>query len=104
MTATLWVDPDHLRSVAPRFDQLADTAGRLRARLVDGLDAEGVSWGNDEGGDVFATDYVPASESAVEAITTLLGVLTGIGDRLRETAGAFEGTDIQFAQRLDGHL
>ncbi|MFC9766903.1 hypothetical protein [Rhodococcus jostii] len=40
MSAQLWVDPTHLRSVAPRFDALSQRMAEVAATLHSTLEAE----------------------------------------------------------------
>jgi len=100
MSRALWVDPHHLRTVAPQFDALADTADALLTELTSTLDAERTAWGSDEGGTAFARHYVPGAESAVHAALSLVALFSAIGDGMRATAESFEATDTRFARRL----
>ncbi|MCQ4120425.1 WXG100 family type VII secretion target [Rhodococcus tibetensis] len=102
MSATLWVDPNHFRTVAPRFGGLADTADALIAELTSALDAEGAAWGSDEGGTAFAGHYIPGAESAVHAVASLVALFSAIGDGMRATAESFEATETRFSQELGG--
>ncbi|MBP1162446.1 WXG100 family type VII secretion target [Rhodococcus sp. PvR099] len=102
MSRPVWVDPDGLRSAAPRFEAVADALDRTRTQLSGALQAEGASWGSDETGAAFAEGYVPGADSAVDGLLKVAEAMRAIAGAVTETADAFDGSDRGFAGSLSG--
>jgi uncharacterized protein YukE len=78
-----------------------DMAGRATA-LASGLDAEGQCWGNDEAGQKFATDYVPAADGVRKVMAEVAKTLQDIGKNLEESANLMEQQDTFNARGISG--
>jgi len=102
VSAQLWVDPAHLRSVAPRFDALSQRMAEAAATLHSTLEAEGECWGGDETGTTFANGYLPSAEVAEHSLGFAVGALAALGTELRSTADSFDDTDRGTASSLAG--
>ena len=102
MSAQLWVDPTHLRSVAPRFDALSQRMAEVAATLHSTLEAEGECWGGDGTGTTFASGYLPSADAAGQSLGFAVGALAALGSRLRSTADSFDDTDRGTASSLAG--
>ncbi|AII04831.1 WXG100 family type VII secretion target [Rhodococcus opacus] len=102
MSAQLWVDPAHLRSVAPRFDALSQRMAEVAATLHSTLEAEGECWGGDQTGTTFANGYLPSAEVAEHSLGFAVGALAALGTELRSTADSFDDTDRGTASSLAG--
>lgn len=84
---------------AVRPARLRESGGELAA-VGDGLDGQGAQlsgdasiWGSDEEGAAFGGAYVEVAEAAREALTSLVGELASIGDRLVAMANTYTETD-----------
>ncbi|MFD6060974.1 WXG100 family type VII secretion target [Rhodococcus wratislaviensis] len=102
MSAQLWVDPAHLRSVAPRFDALSQRMAEVAATLHSTLEAEGECWGGDQTGTTFANGYLPSAEVAEHSLGFAVGALAALATELRSTADSFDDTDRGTASSLAG--
>nr|WP_259465560.1 type VII secretion target [Rhodococcus opacus] len=102
VSAQLWVDPAHLRSVAPRFEALSQRMAEVAAALHSTLEAEGECWGGDEIGTTFASGYLASADVAGRSLGFAAGALAALGSRLRSTADSFDDTDRGTASSLAG--
>lgn len=102
MSAQLWVDPAHLRGVAPRFAALSQRMTEVAATLTATLDGEGECWGADETGTAFASGYLPSADAAEHSLGFALAALAAVGSKLRSTADSFDDTDRGTASSLAG--
>jgi len=102
VSAQLWVDTAHLRSVAPRFDDLSQRMAEVAATLTATLDSEGECWGGDETGAAFASAYLPSADAAGHSLGFAVGALAALASRLRSTADSFDDTDGGTASSLTG--
>lgn len=98
------VDPAALRTVAPRFVELADVIEAAERALSSALTAEGECWGADESGQSFAQTYVGDVSPTVDAVATLARVLTSMRDRMVHTADNYDDTDTRFGGALGGSM
>ena len=102
MSAQLWVDPAHLRGVAPRFDALSQRMTEVAATLTATLDGEGECWGADETGTAFASGYLQSADAAEHSLGFAVAALAAVGSKLRSTADSFDDTDRGTASSLAG--
>lgn len=72
------IDPEAAASAATELGSAADQLAAAGTALADALAATGACWGDDESGQEFAKDYVPGSEGAVRAFTSLAEGLRGM--------------------------
>ncbi|WP_158852594.1 WXG100 family type VII secretion target [Saccharothrix deserti] len=72
------IDPEAAAGAAAELASAADQLEAARTALADALSASGACWGGDESGQEFAKDYVPGSEGAVRAFTSLVEGLRGM--------------------------
>lgn len=89
-----------LRSVAPRFDELARRLGEVASVLTERFAAEGECWGSDAPGSTLASGYLPGSDAALRGIGLTTHTLTGVGAALRVAADEYERTDVATAAAL----
>jgi len=89
----LWMQPDRVRSGASRMRAAGEALQEVVQQLTTAIQAEGACWGNDEGGQKFAEEYVPASTGTSEALAQLVTTLAQIGDHLQGMADSTEDVD-----------
>ncbi|QLY31906.1 PE domain-containing protein [Nocardia huaxiensis] len=102
MSAELWVDPAHLRSVAPQFDDLSTRTVDALTKLQAVIAAEGECWGADEVGQSIASGYVAKAEAGENALGGAAVVLGVLGPALRYIADEYETTDAANASGFEG--
>lgn len=100
----LWIDVGIMRSVATQFARIADQFENAKATLGSVIAAEGPSWGADEAGIIFASAYLPGSESVLAAMAMTADAMRNLTDALFRTTATFEGLDVQLADNLAGGL
>jgi WXG100 family type VII secretion target len=94
-------DPDHLRSVAPRFEQLSGDVSSALAKLAQGLDAEGKCWGSDAPGQQFEKGYSDASVENMKAqLETFSDNLKAAADKITAVADGLQQQDERNAQPI----
>ena len=93
MSGHTWMDAAGVRSAASKMVSTGEDMAGGAAALARGLDAEGQCWGNDEAGQKFATDYVPASQAVREVMAKVAQTLQDIGKNLEESANLMEQQD-----------
>ncbi len=94
-------DPDHLRSVAPRFEQLSGDVGAALAKLEQGLAAEGKCWGKDEPGQQFEKGYSDASVASMKTqLEAFSENLKATADKITATADGLQQQDEQNARPI----
>jgi len=82
-----------IRTGANAFSSMTDAVNTTSQTLSSILASQGNCWGNDEAGQAFAKDYVPASQEALQAFHTLIQNIQLLQQNLQQTANAYEGSD-----------
>ncbi|NLU83603.1 type VII secretion target [Rhodococcus sp. HNM0569] len=93
MSQPLWIDPAHVRSVAPHLDRIADRAAAALQQLDGVLAGEGECWGADETGANIAQMYVPRAEANLRELAATPQIFERTGAALRQTADSLEAQD-----------
>ncbi|HEY8372623.1 MAG TPA: hypothetical protein VIL00_07765 [Pseudonocardiaceae bacterium] len=101
MTGHLWTQTTQVRLGASLFEGAAEQLAAAHSTLQGDLDAEGQCWGNDEAGQNFAQNYVPASQKVLETFAQLTEALRGIRTGLDEMANTWEEADSGNASGLN---
>ncbi|MBE9373049.1 WXG100 family type VII secretion target [Saccharopolyspora sp. HNM0983] len=89
------VDPEALRSQAPKFGSAADAVGEVLDTLSAAIEAEGECWGTDDAGQEFAKNYSPATDQARDGLTSAVEMLNQVHRELADTATTWESSDQQ---------
>lgn len=89
------VQTDRLREGASGFGGSGDALSQAGTTLGSALDAQGECWGGDESGQTFAEDYVPNSQSVLDAFGSLAEALQAIKTALVESANSYENVEDQ---------
>jgi uncharacterized protein YukE len=97
-----WMDAAGVRSAAAKMGTTGEEMATNAATLARGLDAEGQCWGNDEAGQKFGTDYVPASQGVRDVMAKVAQTLQDIGKNLEESANLLEQQDNFNARGISG--
>ena len=100
----VWVDPNHLRNVAPSFDSLVQRVSDSQTKLSGVISGEGECWGADETGTTFSSGYVPRVDVVTSSFEFATGALSSIANRLRAVADNYEQTDQDTANNFGGAL
>jgi hypothetical protein len=92
------IDTAILDTAATNFENAGSSVASLYqtlANTLNGNDNGGDPWGNDSLGQSFATQYVPASNSALQALQGLSTLLDSIATSLTGTSNTFgQGDEI----------
>lgn len=91
-----------VRSAAAKMVSTGEDMATNAAALARGLDAEGRCWGDDEAGQKFGTDYVPASDGVRKVMAEVAKTLQDIGKNLEESANLMEQQDQFNARGISG--
>lgn len=102
MTGQTWMEAAGVRSAAAKMVSTGEDMATGAATLARGLDAEGQCWGNDEAGQKFATDYVPAADGVRKVMAEVAKTLQDIGKNLEESANLMEQQDTFNARGISG--
>lgn len=97
-----WMEAAGVRSAAAKMVSTGEDMATGAAALARGLDAEGRCWGNDEAGQKFATDYVPAADGVRKVMAEVAKTLQDIGKNLEESANLMEQQDTFNARGISG--
>ncbi|HEX8865274.1 MAG TPA: WXG100 family type VII secretion target [Lentzea sp.] len=97
-----WMDAAGVRSAAAKMGRTGEGMATHATTLASGLDAEGQCWGNDEAGQKFGTDYVPAAQGVREVMAKVAQTLQDIGKNLEESANLMEQQDTFNARGISG--
>ncbi|MEV4317628.1 WXG100 family type VII secretion target [Actinocrispum sp. NPDC049592] len=92
------MDPDGVRAGAGRLRPAGTEFQGKAAALLRKLQAEGPCWGDDETGQAFAKDYVPAADAISQAVSDVANALVQIADNLKTQADRTQQTDQGAAQ------
>ncbi|PSR61627.1 hypothetical protein C8259_18980 [Nocardia nova] len=84
-----FADPERLRAIAPKFEQLGEDVETALEKLSQGLEAEGRCWGGDRPGTEFEKNYPQEGDGSVKQTLDELGALAA---RLRDTGNKITGT------------
>ena len=98
----MWMEAAGVRSAAAKMVSTGEHMATGAAALARGLDAEGQCWGNDEAGQKFATDYVPAADGVRKVMAEVAKTLQDIGKNLEESANLMEQQDSFNARGISG--
>jgi uncharacterized protein YukE len=93
-------DTEGIRSGGKKIGQAGEDLGEVLNTLVAALDSQGQCWGNDEAGQEFAKDYVPASDGCRNALQQLVQALGQIDENLQQTAAESEQIDQHGASEI----
>ncbi len=102
MSGHTWMDAAGVRSAAAKMGRAGEEMSSNAAALARGLDAEGRCWGNDEAGQKFGTDYVPAADGLRKVMAEVAKTLQDIGKNLEESANLLEQQDTLNARGISG--
>lgn len=89
------VDPEALRSAAPKVAATSDAVGDVLDKLTAAIEAEGDCWGTDDSGQAFAKDYSPAVEQVRDGLDNAVTMLEQVHEELTDTAATWESSDQQ---------
>ncbi|NKY86480.1 WXG100 family type VII secretion target [Nocardia veterana] len=84
-----FADPERLRAIAPKFEQLGEDVETALEKLRRGLEAEGRCWGGDRPGTEFEKNYPQEGDGSVKQT---LDELAALAATLRETGNKITGT------------
>ncbi|WP_173140183.1 WXG100 family type VII secretion target [Kibdelosporangium persicum] len=101
MSGEMLINPDGVRGGAARLDGVGANFTEDAAALKSKLQAEGQPWGDDESGQNFAKDYVPAADAVSKAVGDVAAALIQIAKNLKTQADAQQQTDKSSAQTFD---
>ena len=102
MSGSTWMDAAGVRSAASKLGRTGEDMVTGAEALGRGLDAEGQCWGNDEAGQKFGTDYVPAADGVRKVMAQVAQTLQDIGKNLEESANLMEQQDTFNARGISG--
>ena len=102
MTSGYTVDPDAVRGVLGKFAAPADTLEDAKKALVSALQSAGECWGNDEAGQSFAKDYVPAVEPTEKFFTELAKGIRDLQTGVKEAMDAYDERDAELREAVPG--
>lgn len=102
MSGHTYMDAAAVRSAAAKMVSTGEDMAGGAAALARGIDAEGQCWGNDEAGQKFGTDYVPASDGVRKVMAEVAKTLQDIGKNLEESANLMEQQDSFNARGISG--
>ena len=102
MSGHTWMDAAGVRSAAAKMGHAGEEMTSKASALAGGLDAEGQCWGNDEAGQKFGTDYVPAADAVRKVMAEVAKTLQDIGKNLEESANLMEQQDDFNARGISG--
>jgi len=102
VTGHTWMEAAGVRSAAAKMVSTGEDMATGAATLARGLDAEGQCWGNDEAGQKFATDYVPAADGVRKVMAEVAKTLQDIGKNLEASANLMEQQDTFNARGISG--
>ncbi|MEU0885168.1 WXG100 family type VII secretion target [Lentzea sp. NPDC005914] len=97
-----YMDAAGLRSAAAKMVSTGEDMAGGASALARGLDAEGRCWGDDEAGQKFGTDYVPASDGVRKVMAEVAKTLQDIGKNLEESANLMEQQDAFNTRGISG--
>ncbi|MCE7005720.1 hypothetical protein LWC34_23250 [Kibdelosporangium philippinense] len=101
MSSELKINPDGVRGGATRLDGVGTDFTKDAGDLKSKLQAEGQPWGDDESGQNFAKDYVPAADAISKAVGDVAAALTQIAKNLKAQADAHQSTDTGSARTFN---
>jgi hypothetical protein len=81
------------RAVATRYHEVGQQLGEKVAAERGELPGPSGAWGEDETGEQFAKNYLPAAGQALAALSGLARAMSGIGETLTASITALQGRD-----------
>ncbi|MGW0516518.1 WXG100 family type VII secretion target [Crossiella sp. NPDC003009] len=91
---------DGIRAGAGRLSRVGDDLAKAATSLQSALTGEGQCWGNDESGQAFAKDYVPAADAVSKGIADVAQGLINVAKGLNDQATTMEQADTGSAANL----
>ena len=93
-------DTEGIRRGGKKIGHSGEDLGQVMNTLVAAVDSVGQCWGNDEAGQEFAKNYVPAADGCRSALQQLVDALGKIDKNLQQTANDVEQRDQHHAGEI----
>ncbi|MBB5911207.1 hypothetical protein BJY24_000074 [Nocardia transvalensis] len=100
MNDVVRLDPDDMRNHGARMSELGDRVGRTYAGLRDALAQADGSWGDDDLGLSFATEFKPHADELLANLRAMEESLHNTAAGIMDAADEFGRQDIDVASRL----
>lgn len=104
MSGTSSIHPDQINAVSARFSEVGEELAEVIRRDGELLDEVGDAWGNDEAGEQFARQYIPAAQLAIQALSALALSLPRIGVGLAQMGRDVSLNESNIAAQLGASL